>query len=725
MDEDCNKTSFCIPFDPPEIQIDVPSSPRNALPNSPFSERDLHDGPQLRFEAYRTAWEKCMTRITGIVQELQRSTLDAVVKEVKASYMKTLPALPHPELPIISVVNPALGENLMENICAALESPSNDVTDNEILTSSVIHLRPADFQTISAGMRGIVSGFVDKDPDTEQIKRRASTSLANYDIGTLEAWHRFRSHSQGNIRKPTLCVVLHDFEQIDPDVMQNVFYTCSKASPQLPLIFILVMSSPLTNFINLAYPRSILCRLRIRHFAAPSGPTILQEIWTKTFFDISFDPDVMFGPPLLEYLQDYFNRHNASVDAILTILQLAHLKHFSLEPLRLFVKHTPANTLSQPSAFVDALRVRLRLASKTREKNSMDVDEQDFRAPEDLITAVDKSRTEFHNHARNIRIAFGIIERIQVILERHGHKGLGWSGEKGSSSAPLEAILDILRDRSGRDVKHLVKLTRRLNAHELEDIIDELNTYFFNMPSHVRVQEQETRSHLTLLRSQIPRVDDEDADTENIQALSQRFSDWFSEYMNIKLVPIEEGRLWDIWYTGRTSVVSEILNPSVRASIIAGLLRPYEFQNESSIRSSPITKALWQLPDTSILFKRYLDSSKMINVYDWFESFKSVLDLQRIHLQEAEVSTRSSSPRKKGRSGNRAGKGKQKEPAPMSEEEEERWKTFVHARFIRALHELDYLGLLKHTGRKADHVLRTVFEIDDDGDDGDQLRGPD
>lgn len=52
----------------------------------------------------------------------------------------------------------------------------------------------------------------------------------------------------------------------------------------------------------------------------------------------------------------------------------------------------------------------------------------------------------------------------------------------------------------------------------------------------------------------------------------------------------------------------------------------------------------------------------------------------------------------------------------MTEEEEEKWNTEVHARFMRALHELDYIGFIKHTGRKADHVLRVVFEIDDDGE---------
>ena len=120
--------------------------------------------------------------------------------------------------------------------------------------------------------------------------------------------------------------------------------------------------------------------------------------------------------------------------------------------------------------------------------------------------------------------------------------------------------------------------------------------------------------------------------------------------------------------------------------------------------------ALLDLPDTCILFKRYLDSGKMINVFDWFESFKSALETQKTHqIAMSTVSAPSgSSPRKKGR--------KQKKVAVMTEGDEEEWKIEVQARFIRSLHELDYLGFIKHTGRKADHVLRTVFDVGDDDD---------
>jgi len=108
----------------------------------------------------------------------------------------------------------------------------------------------------------------------------------------------------------------------------------------------------------------------------------------------------------------------------------------------------------------------------------------------------------------------------------------------------------------------------------------------------------------------------------------------------------------------------------------------------------------------------------MINVYDWFESFVVVLESQKRHKKRSKPNdSRTTTP------GNGKGKGKVKQRQvdnDMDEadegeegEDEERWKMEVQARFMRSLHELDYLGFIKHTGRKADHVLRTVFHITD------------
>jgi origin recognition complex subunit 3 len=132
-----------------------------------------------------------------------------------------------------------------------------------------------------------------------------------------------------------------------------------------------------------------------------------------------------------------------------------------------------------------------------------------------------------------------------------------------------------------------------------------------------------------------------------------------------------------------------MLNPAPRASIVSALLQPQTFfpLSGDGDDSAPQRLPIWKLPDASILFRRYLEAGRMINVYDWYESFSQVIESQRSHL---------------------AGDGGESD-GQMTDEEE--WKMHVQARFVRALHTLDFIGLIKQTGRKADHVMRTVYDL--------------
>lgn len=112
------------------------------------------------------------------------------------------------------------------------------------------------------------------------------------------------------------------------------------------------------------------------------------------------------------------------------------------------------------------------------------------------------------------------------------------------------------------------------------------------------------------------------------------------------------------------------------------------------------------LPDTSLLFNLYLQSGRLLNVYDWFEAFAASLGGEIRH--EARRSTKG---RKRVRQHD---DDDDMEGANGSPEYIEERKMEVQARFLRSMHELDMLGLLRQTKRKADHVLRTVLEVSTD-----------
>jgi origin recognition complex subunit 3 len=145
--------------------------------------------------------------------------------------------------------------------------------------------------------------------------------------------------------------------------------------------------------------------------------------------------------------------------------------------------------------------------------------------------------------------------------------------------------------------------------------------------------------------------------------------------------------------------------------VFSGLLHPQDYGAITTTNDdvdSDDEETLWDMPDTSILFQRYLESGKMINVFDWFDSFTVVLETQKQRHESAREVLMRTPTRRKGKQ--RHLEADQSYPEG-SEEELEKWRLEVQARFIRSLHELDYIGLIKHTGRKADHVMRTVFDV--------------
>ncbi|KIL64588.1 hypothetical protein M378DRAFT_11374 [Amanita muscaria Koide BX008] len=55
------------------------------------------------------------------------------------------------------------------------------------------------------------------------------------------------------------------------------------------------------------------------------------------------------------------------------------------------------------------------------------------------------------------------------------------------------------------------------------------------------------------------------------------FSDWFEDYIAGLTTRLDDLPLWDVRYTGDAPFPSEFLNPSSRASVLLGLLRPHDY----------------------------------------------------------------------------------------------------------------------------------------------------
>ncbi|KAJ7849338.1 origin recognition complex subunit 3 N-terminus-domain-containing protein [Mycena leptocephala] len=602
---------------------------------------DLEDGPQLRFDAYKDAWTRCLDRMKLIIAELYSPVVSGVMERLNNIHTDVLPGLPFPELPVITVADVSGSSGFLDHLSGRF--------DGDALCDAL---------NLTSGMKNLIG----------------ATSLAPYDLGLLQAWYNATKDP-----RPSLIVLLHEFEQFDSNVVQDMFYICSLQVSRLPLTFILSLSTPSpSSYLQASLSRSTLTLIRPYHFAVPSGREVLQNILLKTFFDPTFDLLLLPGPTLLEFIEDYYTTHSPSLDVLITILQVAHLKHYTTDLFTLLSSATPPispNPTSSELSFLEALLARLHAPGTTSSPKKKGAGDwrAHARSPDILLQAVDTEREAFARCARKTKLGLTLLNLVLASLRG---TALDKVLDRWKGAAGMWRVLDT--EEGG--VAGLAALLRKLPTIARDELLENLEGYLEGLPQTIRPAD----SHkIPDLRS----------------ASSADVADWVETLLSDLLQPLESSTpLWSVWYTGLTPFPSEMLNPALRPSIISGLSFPHSYAGQDL--SPEDEEILEDLPDTSILFKGYAKAGKMINVYDWFDHFRTVLEGQR---------TRAAAGKGKG-------KGKGKKADKGDGEEEERWKLSVQARFIRALHELDYLGFIKHTsrgggGRKGEYVLKTVLGI--------------
>ncbi|KAJ7102598.1 origin recognition complex subunit 3 N-terminus-domain-containing protein [Mycena belliarum] len=679
--EDIQQTVIYIPYDGDE-DVDAPEPPL-ALPSVPI-EADLGNGPQMRFEAYKAAWTQCLERVKVIVAELYSPVVSDVMDRLDNVHSDVLPGLPFPELPVLTITDLSSGSLFLEYLGAQLELESDG--EDDVAPMIVHHLYPNDCLNITSAMKNLISGFVDRDKVAP--RRRPAASVAPYDLGLLQAWY-----DAIDIPRPSLAVLLHEFEQFDANVVQDMLYICSLQVARLPLTFILSLSTPSpSSYLQASLARATLALLRVYHFAVPSGPEVLHTVLLKTFFDPTVDLLLLPGPALLEFIENHYLTHAPSLGALLTVLQVAHLKHYSTEPLSLLAHATPRLAPSPTPAelhFLEALLARLHSPDPSATKTPL-VWSAHAKSVSVLLQAVDAAREEFARHARRTKLGFQLLTLVVAALRGSASdKTLArWTGPAAVSRA-----LDV--DSDG--IRGIGNLIRKLSTATLDALLGTLHVYLRDLPHEIRTVEAESTARSQIVSYRNPSGE-----------LRGEIAEWLEGYLADLLQPLEDSTpLWGVWYTGLTLFPSELINPALRPSVIAGLSVPRAYAgggNTSDDDDVDDADDLQALPDTSILFAGYVKAGKLINVYDWFDHFRVVLEGQRAAAKTAQGSAK--------------GKAKATPKGKKVTEDEERWKLAVQARFVRALHELDYLGFIKHTsrgggggGRKGEYVLRTVLGV--------------
>uniref|UniRef100_A0A8C7NSD2 Origin recognition complex subunit 3 n=1 Tax=Oncorhynchus mykiss TaxID=8022 RepID=A0A8C7NSD2_ONCMY len=142
------------------------------------------------------------------------------------------------------------------------------------------------------------------------------------------------------------------------------------------------------------------------------------------------------------------------------------------------------------------------------------------------------------------------------------------------------------------------------------------------------------------------------------------------------LAPPESQPLYEVCYYSSSAVLRRHLNATPRTSIQTALSNPYHYLKNEDLRAEDGTVSN-AAPDICIVYKLHLECGRLINLYDWLEAYATVVS---------------------------AAEGKDPDSADFGKVDE-----LKHARFIQAVSELEFLGFIKSTKQKTDHVSRLTW----------------
>ncbi|XP_070777217.1 origin recognition complex subunit 3 isoform X2 [Enoplosus armatus] len=680
------------------------------------------ENSEIRFKLCQELWDKIKANTEDLQDELNRKILDSLLDFTrKCSSTRQLcdwaSQMRASEIPTAALV---LGVNV----------PDHDMTFqslSELLQQSVSpHV--ASVQAKECGalkhlmkrvLERLMGTAVTVDDEEEEEAEHTSTQLhksVHCCLSTLCDWYstktkKSNSGTPGKKRsspvkddpqQPPVVIIFKDLEAFNPRVLQDFILICSRYIERLPLMFIFgIATSPST--IQHMLPHSVSSLLCIELFQSLSCTQHLATVIDKLILTPHF-PFKLNGK-VMQVLISIFLYHDFSVRNFIKGVQLALLEHFHSQPLSvLCCKKKEALLNVMQLSHSDLERIR-QLPSFKRYVEKQDAQEQENLLTDDthlkevcqkLIKDLRKYHKNYYPVLRCLHTLTSLLPRYPLgkqIRELHLiclEKNV-WENEEYQSAmkllkmlakdeliALLQRCAEILQPVKSKKMKNaLVQLQDLLIKFKQLDIAAETSPCVEDtITSPVKNLQKKTdlfQLQKTLLEMNESRRSKKLSPFEVLRNDGLEFID---SLVKSHLPPPESQTLNEVCYYSSSASVRRHLNATPRTSIQAALSSPYYYLRNDGLKTEDGTVSN-AAPDICIAYKLHLECGRLINLYDWLEAYATVVS---------------------------AAEGNKPESDTFGKVEEVK-----HARFIQAVSELEFLGFIKSTKQKTDHVARLTW----------------
>ncbi|KAG1375953.1 hypothetical protein G6F60_008619 [Rhizopus arrhizus] len=717
-----------------------------------FDGNEPEDTLLYRKRSFYEAWTKIDKMMNDVLVDMNQKTYSNIRQFVdKAHDIKEgMICLPFHEIPtalVFAGINTPDHAAQFAHIASDLKQPLSETNERK-RKNFVSFLQAKDCSNIKNMIKTMIERFLENtnevvdqtereeedDNEDDDIIRTAQPPTATssyqigktnmkeskalpYDIQLLEGW--YKHHSSSDTLKPNLVVILQDFEAFEPNVLQDFFTICSEYQMSLPIVCIVGIATS-TEILHQSLSKSTIGLLRIERFKLENSEVWFNRVIEKIFLDTT--NTLKFGPRPYKFLLDHFYLYDFSITKVSASLKYALIHYFYGNPLSIFLplleldKQKMEEKLKEQFEkrmltidhinsirMLPSFKAYIELLATTKPKKALSLLEDD----EKLIKEVPRLLT----HIKQYQIGFTLgIHLIQLLQSQFPSFSSMRKSKRMIFLEALEAKEEGGFASQSQLVKVLVSLLRKIDVNGISKLLKEMRTLFeqkkytkINKEALSKLNEWDTRL-LQLENSKgntskkkmegmiLSNIENEHGrhtvTAQKVQNESMEYikklgteksklaieiADWCNDYLGHCLQSFTQKPLYEIVYYTSARLLEKSFASQPRATVQTGLTQPRYYLNCACCKNDKADQLLTSEPDSCLLYKLYLECGRMINLYDWFIAFSSIIEKEQ--------------------------RAKNK---PVEENE-------AQARFIRSVAELQFLGFIKPTQRKTDHVMRLTW----------------
>ncbi|EAA07165.2 AGAP010406-PA [Anopheles gambiae str. PEST] len=663
---------------------------------------DTSTTKQHWFRMYKTNWE----RLRQMILKMQTSSYGKIIDDL-LKFIESCQQTDTYEgfLPTAALLT---GINQTDHL-SQFEKLAEDIRNN---TLSIVVLLPSrDGSSLKQAVETIVAKCIHgQQTDTAEEKPLRKNQL-NLDV--LHAWYT-ETHINCRV-KPKLTIIIPDFELFNPLVLQDLILILDSYATTLPFVLVFGVATAISTIHNVL-PYHVTSKIKLSIFQSEPSATNLNKILDEVLLT-AFCPFHLSGK-VFKLLLDIFLFYDFSVNGFIQGFKFAFLDHYFQQPI---------NALSAIIDDADDLQAIINELTSAeleqiRQLPSFRPYVESLQNPQeviDILTNDDyfkRSLTpmimKVHNYWFTFHCALQILHTLVSDLPK----------------APLGRQLrelycqcvscDVTEQPEFKECMQLLSFLSKeemlLKIKQVLDVVlqwvdrnDQLNiegclvyevapleamanglailSEELAVASHEQIDVDTQQDKQTLLSSQMGRQElreklltaakhakSESAATRAVGKIMDYFlGNIFQRHLHPptgKKVPFIELFLYN-----DSSFIRRHIIGAPRAAVHTALNNPQFYTQCECCTLDESSCIIPSLPDLSIAYKLHLECGRMINLFDWLQAFRTVID---------DV--------------NSDGAEQQIDPV-------------IQARFTRAVAELQFLGFIKTSKTKTDHVTRLTW----------------